>query len=128
MRKGPDAISSERPYSPYTFQHTYLSAHNRARIVSVLLIVNALLSLASALLSLLELFFPQLALSDDEEITDPQVLAVAFLQLGLGLMQVAVYIGTIVAFYTTFRRRTELVCHDSRPRWRPDRGRRWLWL
>jgi hypothetical protein len=66
--------------------------------VSVLLIVNGLLSLASALLSLLALFFPQLVPIDDEEINDPQVLAVAFLQLGLGLMQVAVYIVTIVAF------------------------------
>lgn len=86
------------PYSPYTFQHPYLSAHRRARIVSVLLMINALLSLASALLSLLELFFPQLVPIDDEEINDPQVLAVALLQLGLGLMQVAVYIATIVAF------------------------------
>lgn len=58
---------------------------------------NAVLSLAAVLLALLQFFFPQLA-STDEEITDPQVLIVALLQIGLGLGQIVVYIATVVTF------------------------------
>jgi len=95
--KGLDAISSP-PFNPYTFQRRYVSAHSRARLVSVLLIVGAVLSFGAALLSLLQLFSPQLFTSGDEEITDPVVLVVALLELGLGLVYLVVYIATIVVF------------------------------
>ena len=58
LRKGPDAISSQLPYSPSSFQSPYVSAHNRARIVSVLLTVGAVLSLASALVSAAAILLP----------------------------------------------------------------------
>lgn len=75
----------------------YASAHNRARIVSVLLAAGAVLSLASVLMSVLQFFFPQLAFVE-EEITDPQLILFGLLLLGLGLIQVVVYVATIVAF------------------------------
>jgi hypothetical protein len=90
-----DAISSP-PDSPYSFQHPYVSAHNRARIVSVLLIVSAVASFASLPLSILPIFFPSMA--GDEELNDPAALVVALLQVSLGLIQIVVYLATIVAF------------------------------
>jgi hypothetical protein len=74
-----------------------VSAHGRANLISVLLIVDVLLHVASLLLSILELLFPNLAPTGDE-ITDPEVLVVALLQLGLAVFQVLLYIATIVAF------------------------------
>jgi hypothetical protein len=62
-----------------------------------LLIISAVLSVASLLISLLEFFFPNLAPTGDE-ITEPEVLAVALLQFGLAVIEVAVYIATIVVF------------------------------
>lgn len=49
------------------------------------------------LLSLLQFVFPRLALAEDE-INDPELLIFGLLLLGLGLIQVAVYIATVVAF------------------------------
>lgn len=95
--KGPSAISSQPPYNPSGLQSRYKSAHNRARIVIVLLSASAVLSLASALISLLQFFFPQLAFAE-EEINDPLLIVVGLLMLGLGVLQIVVYIATIVAF------------------------------
>ena len=95
--KGPNAISAELPYNPDTFQRPYVSAHSRARTTSVLLMVGAAVSLASVLLSVLVFVVPDLALPEDE-INDPQILLVALLELGLGLMQVVISIATIVVF------------------------------
>lgn len=97
LTEGVNVISSPPPYNPHTFPHPYVSAHNRALIVSLLLMIGAALSLASMLFSLLELFFPHLV-ATDEEINDPQILLMALLQLGLGLLTVVVYIATIVFF------------------------------
>ncbi len=96
MAKGSEAISSPPPYSPYSFQHAYVSAHNRARIVSVLLIVYAIVNLISLPVFLLPVFFPTLAV--DEEISDPETLIVALLEVSVGLIGVIVYLATIVAF------------------------------
>jgi hypothetical protein len=60
--------------------------------------VSAVLSLGSALLSLVQLFFPELFPIGDEEINDPGVLVVALLELGLGLIYLVVYVATIVVF------------------------------
>ena len=62
-----------------------------------MLIISAVLSVASLSISLLEFFFPNLA-PTGEEITDPGALAVALLELGLAVIEVAVYIATIVVF------------------------------
>jgi len=62
-----------------------------------MLTVSAVISFGSLLVSLLQVFVPRLALRE-EEINDPETLIVALLQVGLGLMQVVVYIATIVAF------------------------------
>ena len=86
--KGPADISSQPPYGLHSFHHRYVSTHNRARIVSVLLMACAVFSLAAALVSLLQVVFPDLALTDaDEAINDPTILVVALLQFGLGLIQ-----------------------------------------
>ena len=89
-------ISSTPPHSPYSFQHPYVSAHNRARIVSVLLIVSAVLSFASIPVSILPVFFSDIV--SDEEISDPETLVVALLQVSLGLIQIVIYLATIIAF------------------------------
>ena len=90
-------ISSPPPYSPETFRPAYASAHNRARIVTVLLTASAVLSLGSILLSALQFLFPQLALAE-EEINAPELIVFGLLILGVGLIQIGVYIATIVVF------------------------------
>jgi hypothetical protein len=49
------------------------------------------------LISLLQFVFPQLALAE-EEIDDPALLLFGLLMLGIGLIQLAVYLATIVTF------------------------------
>ena len=66
-------------------------------MVSILLIVSAALGVASLLISLLKFFFPSLA-PTGEEISEPGVLVVALLELGLAVIEVVVYIATIVVF------------------------------
>jgi hypothetical protein len=73
----------------------YMPTQGRARVVVLLLIVNAVVSLLSAAVSALGLFFP---VSETEEITDPVVLAVGLLEIGVGLLQIVVYIATVVVF------------------------------
>lgn len=53
--------------------------------------------MASILLFTVGFFFPQTVIGD-EEIEDPQLLALALLQLGVGLLEVVVYLATIVMF------------------------------
>ena len=75
----------------------YVPTSSRANIVTVLLIVGAVLSLVSSIISLSELIFPG-ALFGDEESTDPLTLAIALLVLGIGLLTAIVYIATVVLF------------------------------
>lgn len=96
-QKGHLAISSEAPYSPYTFRPRYVSAHFRANLVSILLLVDVLLHVASLLLSIVQLLFPNLT-PTGEEITQPEVLVVALLEIGLAVFEVLLYIATVVAF------------------------------
>ena len=90
-------ISSPPHYTPETFRPGYASAHSRARIVTVLLTASAVLSLGSILLSALQFVFPKLAFAE-EEINEPELLVFGLLLLGVGLIQIAVYIATIVVF------------------------------
>jgi hypothetical protein len=71
-----------------------------------LLIVGAILSLASLLFSIVELLYPTLATAEPET-GEPVVLLFALLQLGLGLIQIVVYVATIVFFLMWFYRSHE---------------------
>ena len=80
---------------PAPLLNRYMPTGGRARIVIILLIVNAVVSLFSAGVSALGLLFP---ISETEEITDPVVLAVGLLQIGVALISIVVYIATAVVF------------------------------
>lgn len=62
------------------------------------------------MLSLLQFFFPQLAFAD-EEINDPQLILFGLFLLGLGLIQIVVFIATIVAFLMWLYRSYENLPH-----------------
>jgi hypothetical protein len=83
-------------YSPAPLPR-YVPTSSRAKIVIVLLIVGAVLSIISSFISLSELILPG-ALFGDEESTDPLTLAIALLVLGFGLLTAIVYIATVVFF------------------------------
>lgn len=65
--------------------------------MTVLLAANAVLSVGSILLSALQFIFPRLALAE-EEINEPELIVFGLLVLGVGLIEIAVYIATVVAF------------------------------
>ncbi len=75
----------------------YASAHSRARITRMLLIGLAVMSGLSLVISPLELlFFP---LSDDEVAAEGiGTLLFALVLLGLGLLQIMLYVSTVVVF------------------------------
>lgn len=81
----------------YPLSNTYVSAQKRANLVKLLLIVGIVISVLSILSLLLELAFPPFG--DDQEVGDnPAAFTVLLLQMGVGLIQFLVYIGTIVVF------------------------------
>lgn len=71
-----------------------------------MLVVGAILSSTSILLLTVGFFFSQTVIGD-EEIEDPQVLVLALLQLGVGFLEVAVYLATIVMFLLWLHRSYE---------------------
>jgi hypothetical protein len=83
-------------YTQVGFTPVYVSTHNRARLLIILLIANAILSLLSSLTFALGMLFP--TTTQIEEISDPGVLVIAVVQVGSALIQVVVYIATIVVF------------------------------
>jgi len=76
---------------------SYVSPRSRARITKVLLIAGAIVGVVSMVVAALELVFPTLT-PDDEVQDNPGGLVVALLQLGVGSVQVLVYIVTVVFF------------------------------
>lgn len=78
-------------------QTTYISTHKRALIVRILLMAGIALSVISLVFSILQYVFPELI---DFEAETPGVatIAVALLVTGLALLEIAVYIATIVLF------------------------------
>jgi hypothetical protein len=84
------------PSAPY--QHRpYVSAHNRARLVTVLLIVGAVISLLTIPSHVLDLYVDPLG--EDQEISDNPSGFLALALTGvLGLAAIAVYIATVVVF------------------------------
>lgn len=84
------------PSAPY--QHKpYVSAHNRARLITVLLIVGAVISLVTIPSHVLDLYVQPFA--EDQEISDNPSGFLALALTGvLGLTAIAVYIATVVVF------------------------------
>ncbi|MGH9967641.1 MAG: DUF4328 domain-containing protein [Pyrinomonadaceae bacterium] len=77
--------------------NSYVSAHSRARVTKALLIAGAIVSAASMLVSVLELLFPPI--SDDDQLSDNLGgYAIALLQMGLGSLQLLIYVATVVFF------------------------------
>lgn len=76
---------------------SYVSPRSRARLTKALLIAGAIVSAVTMVAGALELVFP--TLSPEDEIQDnPGGLGVALLLLGLGSLQVLIYIATAVSF------------------------------
>lgn len=84
------------PSAPYRRQ-PYVSAHNRARLLIVLLIVGAVVSLLTIPSHVLDLYVQPFA--EDQEISDNPGGFFALALTGvLGLTGIAIYLGTVVVF------------------------------
>jgi hypothetical protein len=84
------------PSAPYRHR-PYVSAHNRARLLTVLLIVGAVISLLTIPSHVLDLYVDPLG--EDQDISDNPAGFLALALTGvLGLAAVAVYIATVVVF------------------------------
>ena len=93
---GSQTISSQ-PYYNAAPLPRYVSTSFRARIVTVLLIIGAFVSLAATLLAVAELVVPG-ELFGDGESEDPLTLVLALFAIGLALLEIVVYIATVVFF------------------------------
>lgn len=84
------------PSAPY--QHRlYASAHNRARLLTILLIAGVVISVLTIPSHILDLYVDPLA--DNQEISDNPMGFLALALTGvLGLATIAVYIATVVVF------------------------------
>ena len=84
------------PYAPYRSQ-SYASAHNRARLLTILLIAGAVISVLTIPSHILDLSVDPLG--DNQEISDNPMGFLALALTGvLGLATIAVYIATVVVF------------------------------
>ena len=83
---------------PPPYQHTpYVSAHNRARLVTILLIVGVVISLLTIPSHVLDMY--ALPFGEEQEISDNPAGFLALALTGvLGLATIAVYIATAVVF------------------------------
>lgn len=90
-------MSGQPPYNAYAAYQPYRSAHSRAQIVVVLLTIGAIIHFLSLLTSALGFFFPS-SQGVEEVSSNPIVLMMALLKIGLGLFQFLVYIATVVVF------------------------------
>jgi uncharacterized protein DUF4328 len=92
----------------------YVSAHGRARVVVILLIVGAVISLLVIPSHLLDLYVTPIA--DDQEITDNPLGFLALALTGvLGLATVAVYIATVIVFLMWLYRASNNVAAFGEP-------------
>ena len=88
---------SPAPYpSTPSFRTPYKSAHKRAQIVRILLIVGAALDVVMLFFFLLHFLAPGTVITDDT--TEPITIIIALMESGVALMAVAVYFATIVVF------------------------------
>ncbi len=83
--------------NPSPYPVPYASAHVRARIVKILLIVGAVVTCFSLLAEALSLVFPPL--TDEQEFGDnPMGAAIMLLALLIALLELTIYITTVVFF------------------------------
>jgi hypothetical protein len=85
------------PYPAPTYTAPFKSAHTRANIVKILLIVDAIASGLLLLSEALSLALPPL--TDDQELGDnPAGIAIALVMFLLALLNILVYLATVVFF------------------------------
>lgn len=83
--------------NPSPYRAPFNSAHGRARVVMILLAVGAIAAVLSLAAEALTLVFAPL--TEEQVIADnPAGLALGFVVLFLALVELVVYIGTVVAF------------------------------
>lgn len=75
----------------------YIPTQTRANILCILLLANAATSVASLLLSALELALPGDMFADGFE-DNPVMLVLALLAVGLAVIQIVIFIATVVVF------------------------------
>lgn len=97
---------SPSPYpSTPSFQTQYKSAHKRAQIVRILLIVGAALNAVMLVFYFIHYVAPETVITDDT--ADPITIIIALMEGGLALFSIAVYIATIVFFLMWIYRANE---------------------
>jgi hypothetical protein len=102
------------PSSQYQYK-PFVSAHNRARLITILLIVGAVVSLLTIPSHVLDLYVQPFA--EDQEISDNLGGFFATALTGvLGLTAVAVYIATVVVFLMWLYRVSNNVAAFGQPR------------
>ncbi|HKO45488.1 MAG TPA: DUF4328 domain-containing protein [Pyrinomonadaceae bacterium] len=88
---------SPAPYpSTPSFNTPYKSAHKRAQIVRLLLIVGAALNAVMLVFYFIHYVAPETVITDDT--TEPTAIIIALMEGGVALLSVGVYIATIVFF------------------------------
>lgn len=102
------------PSAPHQYK-PFVSAHNRARLVTVLLIVGAVISLLTIPSHVLDLSVQPFG--EDQDISDNPAGFLALALTGvLGLITVAVYIATVVVFLMWLYRVSNNVAAFGQPR------------
>lgn len=97
---------SPAPYpSTPSFQTPYKSAHKRAQIVRILLIVGAALNVVMLVFYFIHYVAPDTVITDDT--TEPVAIIIALMEGGVALLSVGVYIATIVFFLMWIYRANE---------------------
>jgi hypothetical protein len=90
------SVSGEQ-MNPSPYPATFTSAHGRARVVKILLIIGALVTAMSLVVEVLSLAFPPL--TDDQEFGDnPVGAAVSLVMFLLAIPEIIIYLATIVFF------------------------------
>ncbi|HEX6187335.1 MAG TPA: DUF4328 domain-containing protein [Pyrinomonadaceae bacterium] len=102
------------PSAPHQYK-PFVSAHNRARLVTILLIVGAVISLLTIPSHVLDLSVQPFG--EDQEISDNPAGFLALALTGvLGLITIAVYIATVVVFLMWLYRVSNNVAAFGQPR------------
>ena len=97
---------SPAPYpSAPSFQTSYKSAHKRARIVRILLLIGAALNAVLLVFYFIHFVAPDTMITDDT--TEPTTIIIALMEGGVALLSVGVYIATIVFFLMWIYRANE---------------------
>ena len=97
---------SPAPYpSTPSFQAPYKSAHKRAQIVRILLIIGAALNAVMLIFYFIHYVAPQTVITDDT--TEPITIIITLMEGGVALLSVGVYIATIVFFLMWIYRANE---------------------